>query len=274
MKILIPVIENLLTEVIESKMKELKADLNIIDKLFKHVPLVMRNRLREFIYGGKIKVIRGIPMDKASIPCYAIMLGGEREQEKVIGSSLNGDAIGYDYDVIIKDVDLNVSKKDGILIAQVPSKPIEVINSVTNSDGLPLDFEVLNPNLGLIGLNETEVSFGDSIKINYGYRDKGVEQYGTFFNSQFRIETWTNNGDLTILLYYLLKWMLLSSRDSLEDSGIALQTLGGLDLNQSPEYLPELVYIRALTFECTSENSFDVQFDFIQDIIAERNEEE
>lgn len=79
------------------------------------------------------------------------------------------------------------------------------------------------------------------------------EVYGTFYVAQYRLEAWSNNGDLTILLYNLLKWILLSNRDYLESQGIQRQNLTGTDFEPVPSQFPELIYRRALLMELTYE---------------------
>lgn len=83
--------------------------------------------------------------------------------------------------------------------------------------------------------------------------DNSQELYGTLYNAQYRIEVWTDNADLTIVLYNLLKWILLANRSYLESQGITRQTLMGTDFEPIKTELPLLIYRRAVVFETTYE---------------------
>jgi len=260
---MIPIIENLLTEIIETRLKYIKTNPDIVDRIFSQATVTMRSRLKEYVTSGTLKVVRGFPNDRASLPCFAIMLGGEREQEKSLGSLFSGED-DEDYTTSSAIEQAIVTRKDKRLVIQIKNKPIELINSITLS-GSQVSFELINEKLGYIAVDEEDgVEFGDTVEVSYSYRVGGMESYGSLFNTQYRVETWTNNGDLTVMLYHLLKWILLSARDYMEEQGLSLQTLGGLDFEPVPEYFPELVYRRALTFECLTENSFGVEFGYIQ----------
>lgn len=262
---MIPLVENVLTEIIEARLKFVRENIDIVDKIFSNATLTLRNRLKEYLAGGKVKVLRGYPMDRTTLPCYVIMLGGEREQEKALGSIFD-DEESFDVENIseVQTIFLH----EGFNVIQVKHRPLFTINSISY-DGVPIDdFEVINYNLGLVRINSEHITEGSEISLNYAYKSQGYEVQGSMFNTQYRIETWTNNGDLTVMLYHLLKWIILSSRDYLELKGLAVQTVGGLDFEPAPEYYPEFVYRRALTFECVTQNSFDVEFFYIQNIFA------
>jgi hypothetical protein len=64
------------------------------------------------------------------------------------------------------------------------------------------------------------------------------------------LEVWAKNADLTVELYHLVKWALLSGRDELVNDGLFRQKLSGSDFQPAPNYFPEFVYRRALTFWC------------------------
>jgi len=266
---MIPIVETILTEVIESRLKVLKTKADIVDRIFSDSSLTLRNRLKTYLTDGSLRVIRGYPNERATMPCYAIMLGGESETEKSIGSYI-GDEDSYDVET--QTVTITAKKVSGVVVLEVPRKPIEFISSITSAvDGSSVDFEVLDAKRGLIGFPEYEsVDAGEEFELTYSHPEaQGQEFYGSIFSTQYRIETWTTNGDLTVMLYHLLKWIMLSSRDLLEEKGIQLQSLGGLDFEPAPEYMPELVYRRALTFDSKITNSYEKEFYFIQDIILD-----
>ncbi len=266
---MIPIVEMVLSEVIEAKLKVLKTNADIVDRIFSQSPVTLRNRLKTYLTSGGLSVMRGYPNDRAKMPCYAIMLGGETESEKELGSYLGEED---SYEIENSTLTLKTVKKSGSVVLEVPRKPIEFISTVTATiDGSPVDFEVLDAKRGLIGFPEYEsIDVGEELEITYSHPvTTGNDFYGSIFTTQYRIETWTTNGDLTVMLYHLLKWIMLISRDTLEEKGVQLQTLGGLDFEPAPEYMPELVYRRALTFESIITNSYEKEFYFIQDIILD-----
>lgn len=267
MIILIPLVENVLSEIIESRLKFIKENIDIVDRIFSGASITIRSRLKNYISKDSIKVLRGYPADVASLPCYVIMLGGEREQEKYLGSSIGDTEI---FETENKIEELSILVHDGIYVVQVSKKPIYAVNTITyNGEEDAFAFEVLDERKGIIRLDfPVDLDISNTVIVDYDYKRKGYEQYGTTFVSQYRIETWTNNGDLTVLLYYLLKWIFLSAREELESKGVWVQTLGGLDFEPSPEYFPEFVYRRALTFECIQENTFEEEYSYIQKIIV------
>lgn len=93
------------------------------------------------------------------------------------------------------------------------------------------------------------------------------EMYGTLSVAQYRIETWTNNGDLTVLLYHLLKWMMLSQRDYLESEGLKRQSYTASDLEPVQTQFPELIYRRALNIEITYEVRWNTSYGTITKIV-------
>jgi hypothetical protein len=81
--------------------------------------------------------------------------------------------------------------------------------------------------------------------------DNEADILEAFFDPQYRIEVWTNNAEVTIMMWDVVKWLLLRYRYYLETSfGLLSQKLGGGDVVPQPDYYPEFVYIRSLEFTC------------------------
>lgn len=262
---MIPLIENSLTEVLEKQLKAIADDISIIDQIFDTAPKTMRARLKEYILSGKINVIRGFPMDRTALPCYTIMLGGEREVEKTIGAVFDEEE-SFELENISEV--LPIFLYEGKRVVRVSKKPLFSVNSIRYNGEEIYDYTILHDRLGYVEISFEPEKGLTEVEVDYQYKSKGFDGFGTIFNSQFRIETWTNNGDLTVYMYHLLKWMLLSSRHFLEMQGFDLQTIGGMDFEPAPEYFPEFVYRRALTFECLTIHRFGEQFGYIQDVLV------
>lgn len=79
---------------------------------------------------------------------------------------------------------------------------------------------------------------------------------GTYMNSTYRIECWSDNGDLTSYMYTILKWCLWSSRSQMLDLGWVDIKLSGTDLEPVPDYMPMFIYRRAAQINLTYENLY------------------
>lgn len=263
---MIPLVEDLLTEVIETRLKWLKTNVDIVDRIFSQASVTSRNRLKEYLANNNIRVLRGFPIDRAQLPAYVIMLGGENEINQTIGNYLGEDEETFD---VVQTVETQrILKHDGMYVVKTDNRPLFSINSI-EYDGITYDveFEILDEQRGIVMLDfPVDLAHENTVNIDYVYKESGTEVYGTYYQSQYRVETWTNNGDLTVQLYHLLKWIMLSSREEMAYKGLVVQNLGGLDFEPAPEYFPEFVFRRALTFQCTTENSYEAEFKYINSI--------
>lgn len=79
---------------------------------------------------------------------------------------------------------------------------------------------------------------------------------GTYMNVNFRIECWSDNGDLTAYMYSILKWAMWSSRMDMIKMGWVNPRLSGTDLEPVPDYFPIFVYRRALSINALVENLY------------------
>lgn len=263
---MIPLVEDILTEVIETRLKWLKTNVDIVDRIFSQMSVTSRNRLKEYLGKNNIKVMRGYPIDRTQLPAFVIMLGGESEMSQTLGGYLGENDETFDIQNQVETQ--RILNHDGMYVVKTSKRPLFCVNSITY-DGITYDveYEILDEQRGIVMLDfPVDLVQESSVTIDYVYKESGTETYGTYYQSQYRVESWTNNGDLTVTLYHLLKWIFLSSRDEMVEKGLIVQSLGGTDFEPAPEYFPEFVYRRALTFECTVENSYDVEFKYINSI--------
>ena len=128
------------------------------------------------------------------------------------------------------------------------------------------------------GLGENWTTYGregigdldeEPAEVAQDYLDDTISS--TFMNSNYRIECWRDNGDLTAYMYAILKWALWSSRKEMLQIGWNNIRLEGTDLEPVPDYMPIFIYRRAAQLILTYDNLYheDVN-DSIQllDIIA------
>lgn len=75
-------------------------------------------------------------------------------------------------------------------------------------------------------------------------------------DATYRIECWSDNGDLTAYMYTLMKWALLVTRTDMISNGILIPKISAADLEPVPDYFPIFVYRRALMISFQYENRY------------------
>lgn len=93
----------------------------------------------------------------------------------------------------------------------------------------------------------------------------------TFMNGTYRIECWSDNGDLTAYMYCILKWALWSSRREMLAIGWTNIKLDGTDLEPVPDYMPVFIYRRAAQLNLVYDNLYHERVEdslVLVDIIA------
>ena len=78
----------------------------------------------------------------------------------------------------------------------------------------------------------------------------------TYMNSNYRIECWSDNGDLTSYMYILLKWCLWTSRQQMLNLGWGNIKMSGTDLEPVPDYMSLFVYRRSAQLSLMYENLY------------------
>ena len=78
----------------------------------------------------------------------------------------------------------------------------------------------------------------------------------TYMNSNYRIECWSDNGDLTSYMYVLLKWCLWTSRQQMLNLGWVNIKMSGTDLEPVPDYMSLFVYRRSAQLSLMYENLY------------------
>ena len=92
--------------------------------------------------------------------------------------------------------------------------------------------------------------------INAAYETIAVTINGTYMATQYRIECWSDNGDLTSYMYAILKWAMWTSRMQMFKLGWANVSVSGTDLEPAPDYLPVFVYRRSIMVSAQVENLY------------------
>lgn len=111
----------------------------------------------------------------------------------------------------------------------------------------------------LLGTEDENVeAIGDFEESIFDEEDEiATDIFGTMMRPNYRIECWSDNMEVVLLLYGLTKFILLSQRDKLmKETGLMLPRLGGGDLEPLVEYFPAFVYRRGISLSGQLENTF------------------
>lgn len=273
---MIPIVEEMLKTTVEQQLKRIKADTDIIDRVFRCNSQQGVDKFKKFIDANNIKVVVGYPREPAVLPCYSILLSGEDEQYAGLGETIDSD---YDEDSL-KTVETTVKvlkNMDGQIYVQLPNRAIDLIEYLirrNDPEGDPSDivdvmFVITDPAKGIVVIRSKEIQENDTLEVKYQYFEQNADCMGTMMTTSYRIECWSDNGDLTTYMYHVLKYILLSSRLALIQAGLMQPRLGGTDLEPVPEYFPSFVYRRALSLSIMVDNTFDELFDVITDVNVE-----
>ena len=171
---MIPLVEDYLSELIQSKTLFLKSNPDHIKNVIS-TSAARLDRLAAYLQANNIRVIKGYPRTPAELPCVCILLSGE---------------------------------------------------------------------------DESQISLGDYEDFDDPEQVAAEEHVEVLYECNYRLEAWSSNGDMTVDLYHIVKWALLSGRGFLDSKGLFRQKLGGADFEPATSYFPEFVYRRALTFWC------------------------
>lgn len=265
---MIPIVEDYLSDILESRFSYLRANPGSIkDILGTNNPNI--NRLGELITRQPIKITMGYPRTPAELPCVCILLSSEEESQEGLGDY--GDEINIT--TLQHSEILTVQEDSSGVFIKTSHYPVEDINILsnlsTNTDYYDIYPDI--PDIGRVQLPAGEVEPGDSISISYSYRNSFEETLRVLYEADYRLEVWSLNGDMTVQLYHLVKWALLTGRDSLVHENLLFrQKLGGADFQPAPNYFPEFVYRRALTFWCQFNASVSTnKSDYILDVSVE-----
>lgn len=88
-------------------------------------------------------------------------------------------------------------------------------------------------------------------------------QSTTFFQHNLRFTVYATNETLAVYLSYIVLYLLLSARDFLTEQGLYEQTVAMSDFLPSPDFLPDLAYVRAVMFSAQSESQFGTNLPFV-----------
>lgn len=251
---MIPLVEDYLSELIQGRFDDLKINPSKIPKILS-VSEERANMLSAYLAVTPVKVIKGYPRTPAQLPCICILLSGEQETQDGLGDY--GD--DSDSTIVTHTEIVNVQFNNAGILSmpyiEVTNKPIDSIASISyvgSGQGLhPEDYYIEDESRGLVAFPSADVDDGEALSITYDYVLSSYSGIRSLWESNYRIEAWTQNGDMTVDLYHLAKYAMMYGRDWLSSvHNIFSQKLSGADFEPAPSYFPEFVYRRALSFWC------------------------
>lgn len=248
---MIPVIEDYLSELVKEKLAYIKNNPERLSRVLK-MPEARLSRLKDLIANQPIRVIKGFPRDRAELPCIAIIMSGEDEEQEGLGDT--GEYSPGEVKTHTETLVASINHKEDHVIPSISptKKPVQGIMELVDQYGNVIleDGYAFNPDTGDV-LFHGFVESGDGVTVTYTYTDSSFDNDNFLYESNYRLEVWTANSELTVELYHVLKWIMLSGRRKLiADLDIFRQKLGGGDLSPVPNYFPIFVYRRGLTFWC------------------------
>jgi len=129
-------------------------------------------------------------------------------------------------------------------------QPINIIHGYPRVDG-----KFPQASIVLSSENEAQTYLGDVA----GQVDEpgdpadGADLRSAIWQHQYAIMVVTENPDLTLYYYQILKSVLLAAASYFITQGMFAMQVGGQDLVPDPAYLPEHLWVRQITFGCQSE---------------------
>lgn len=263
---MILLMEDVIKKTIEKGLDYLKNNLDKIDVIFAGTSETNRNRLKQYLQQRQIKVLYQQPTQQNYVPAYVIYLAGEQEQADSIGGYLDDD--GYFSTENVVETQQIVQHQDFFMI-ELDKKPVERINSITyNGELLTEDeYSVIDAEHGLVALYIMVDPESPIVEVDYERRSVGSEVYGYTVRGTYRVESWTENPESTIMLYYVLKWIFLAFKPDLFKEGVRELSVAGADFEPATEYSPNFVFRRALILEFIYDVAVDLgDFKYISDV--------
>jgi hypothetical protein len=274
----IPVVEDYLSELLTKKIQFIRENPNELDNIL-GISKPKLDSLKEFFQGRTLNVRLGFPRTAVELPCVSIVLSSEDEMQDSLGDYsedyIDGPSNNLTETVNAVDTIGGLINAPYIILSGVPVMEVSsIINMSTGLEITDQEYEIINQATGLIQLSDGSAEHGDTIQVVYSILESIKEQIEVLYETTYRLEVWAKNADLTVELYHLVKWALLSGRDELVNDGLFRQKLSGSDFQPAPNYFPEFVYRRALSFWCqflasTPTDAPDVHF--IQSIIPNQH---
>lgn len=261
--------EEVIAGVINNRLTYIRNNPTVLNDIFENLSNEQMIRLSTYVTGDQannisaMKVIRGYPQSIAQLPSYVIVLGKDDETETGLNNFISED---HDPDTIqtqeVTDT-VKIASRNGQKYVQLSHEPQSFVQAVYIGTTYTNCFVPLtDPSLSKDPRNVALVIPGlvnmTDIQVTYQAITGIVSSYGSIFTSNYMVQVWTQNGDLTVWLYHLLKWMFQLDRNYLTSQGFLTIHYGGgefepYNFNASDSTYPAMVYRRAFTLDFRTE---------------------
>lgn len=228
-------------------------------------------RIKNYIAKKQIKVVHSFNLVDMNVPCFSIQLGQDMEDKKLARlDDLDGETIDYfeedseeyqDTILVVNKTPVSYDTNSGKLIfdSSVDLSEVTKNKKYVNADG---EFVIVGPVLkdtekaiflekGL----DIDVSKPGSILSQLNYTQ--TEERGVHSDVQLLIGVHTKDALTTKYLYVLLKYFILSRKESEENRGFILGSYSGSDFTRDMKIKGDIVYTRFLTVSGKTEDSWN-----------------
>lgn len=273
-------IDTYLYDEVKSRLEVILSECYIIDEALKGIDLEAKNAFKEAYTGPnkkEIPVTYEMPQTKNSFDArYVVSLGGASETNKSLGG-IQGDYSTREVETILEIVEVKQAK-DRLYFDT--SKPVGMYyGSEDISFSSQDDFQVKDGVASFL-LKNNEHCLDNQYLISYTSQTDEEDVFGTYqgtmMNESVGIIGISHNMDVARCLDAILKMILITMRDSLEEkNGLALQTVDFADLQPVVTNGDMQVFGRPCTirYQITNSVSFDIK-KRVNEIIARVNNEE
>lgn len=244
--------EDLLKALIVEEFSRLRNNPDLLDRNFIQGSKSSLSRLKKYLENreNKLYIEHGYPREPTRVPCICIILGGETSSPEGLGSNLIAESRKIEVSYL-EEKSSEYWRENNSVVVKASNYPITKL-TITNSKGSTLgEDDCVKKYLeqGIIIPKKVSLVYGEKYTLDYSYISEAEEIEGMQFDVNYRIEVYSDNADMNVILYSVVKYALLRSVRSLEEEGYRLINISGTDFEPLPDYFPSVfLYRRSILF--------------------------
>lgn len=273
------IIESILQEGFEA----IRRDPSILDDVFAELnninPIINKkfgdkeiSRIKTYFTTKEISIIQAFPQDPSKVPCISIQL--QDNSENVRYAHIDDFSKDTSEDLTDPEDLEALIKVDEIVVTAYNSNTGKLsitdgsdLSSVTVNnlfvDASGVEFPIIGGILIEDGSKQVTIAAGQTVDISDFCQIKSSinftqkEERGNVEDERLLLGIHTEERLLTIYLYILTKYFIVSRKKDLINRGFSLATYSGSDFTRNMDYAANLVYSRYLTISGITENSWE-----------------
>lgn len=270
-------------------MRALKKDLKLVDQLFRNLDQQGLNDIKQFLINETIDLCLNYPPTQVKVPAIVILLKSDSENSPYLGDSMGMEVPEeFSYEDVLGGVVSTATLGSNKLVEFGPYPVSAATNNTITTDinlwnisqyvgkNLTLDIVTgtgqgqsrnitantqrtimisgtwtVNPdNTSTFEVRkQSDEVLGEPSKLYNRTNAPVIERRGYLSQAQYQIQVVGSNAAQAIFLTMILKSIFLLAKIFMEGQGILNLKLNSTDFFQKPDYLPDLVYARALNLE-------------------------